>query len=136
LRAALPAEIARCLSEYDLQHAREAIREGAKLFIVSVSFEIETFDENFRALSKLLGQSGEIITTVPGDAGAAEEISFRLLFAAEMVSNELVRRSGALGTVAVNEIRLAPAAGAGTAVDESQPARTALGGEHASLRLE
>src|SRR5262249_47581720 len=28
LRAALPEDIARSLSEYDLQHAREAIREG------------------------------------------------------------------------------------------------------------
>ena len=37
LRSALPPDIARSLSEYDLQHAREAIREGAKLFIVAAS---------------------------------------------------------------------------------------------------
>src|SRR5262245_5351546 len=43
LRAALPPDIAHSLSEYDLHHAREAIREGAKLFIVAASFDIETF---------------------------------------------------------------------------------------------
>src|ERR1041385_2739676 len=45
LRAALPADIASSLSEYDLQHAREAVREGAKLFVVSAVFAIETFDQ-------------------------------------------------------------------------------------------
>ena len=66
LRSALPPEIARSLSEYDLQHTREAVREGAKLFIVSAGFAIETFDQNFRELTKLLGQSGEVISTGPG----------------------------------------------------------------------
>src|SRR6202040_662469 len=43
LRSALPQEIAGSLSEYDLQHTREAVREGARLFIVSAGFAIETF---------------------------------------------------------------------------------------------
>src|SRR5438876_6964240 len=68
LRTALPADIARGLSDYDIQRAREAIREGAKLFIVSAGFTIETFDCGFRGLRRLLGQSGGIIATVPGEA--------------------------------------------------------------------
>src|SRR5438067_2247486 len=35
LRSVLPSAISHSLSEYDLQHAREAIREGARLFIIS-----------------------------------------------------------------------------------------------------
>jgi len=72
LRAALPPEIARSLSEYDLQHTREAVDEGAKLFIVSATLAIETFDQKFRELTKLLGQSGEVISTVTGEPATAD----------------------------------------------------------------
>ena len=110
MRSALPAEIARALSEYDLQHAREAIREGAKLFIVAVGFALESFDLQFRELSKLLGQSGEIIATVPGEPANAEEINFRLLYAAELVSNETLRLASALGRIELDELRIEPLA--------------------------
>jgi two-component system chemotaxis sensor kinase CheA len=108
LRGVLPPEIARSLSEYDLQHAREAIREGAKLFIVSAGFAIETFDEKFRELSRLLGQSGEIIATVPGESAAPEEITFRLLYAAELVANETMRQAATLGRIETSELRIEP----------------------------
>ena len=107
LRAALPPEIARALSEYDLQHAREAIREGARLFIVSAGFALESFDERFRELSKLLGQSGEIIATVPGEPATATEINFRLVYAAELVSNETLRQATTLGRITLDELRIA-----------------------------
>ena len=108
LRSALPPEIARSLSEYDLQHAREAIREGAKLFIVSAGFAIETFDQKFRELSRLLGQSGEIIATVPGESAAPEEITFRLLYAAEILANETMRQAATLGRIETSELRIEP----------------------------
>jgi two-component system, chemotaxis family, sensor kinase CheA len=108
LRGVLPPEIARSLSEYDLQHAREAIREGAKLFIVSAGFAIETFDEKFRELSRLLGQSGEIIATVPGESAGPEEITFRLLYAAELVANETMRQAATLGRIETSELRIEP----------------------------
>src|SRR6266404_4103377 len=110
LRSALPAEIARALSEYDLQHAREAIREGAKLFIVSAGLALESFDLQFRELSKLLGQSGEIVATVPGEPANPEEINFRLLYAAELVSSETLRLASALGRIELDELRIEPAA--------------------------
>lgn len=107
LRAALPPDIARSLSEYDLQHAREAIREGAKLFVVAAGFDLETFDRGFRDLTKLLGESGEVIATVPGKPATAEEINFRLLYAAELVTAETLRQASALGEVACSEIEIA-----------------------------
>jgi len=106
LRAALPPEIARSLSEYDLQHTREAVREGAKLFIVSAGFTIETFDQNFRELTRLLGQSGEVISTGPGEPPTAAEINFRLLYAAELVSSDILRQAEALGRIDISEIEI------------------------------
>ncbi len=106
LRTALPPEIARALSEYDLQHTREAVREGAKLFVVSAGFTIESFDRNFRELTRVLCQSGEIISTGPGEPATMEEINFRLLYAAELVPAEVLRQAEALGQIKINEIKI------------------------------
>lgn len=107
LRSSLPPDIAGSLSEYDLQHAREAVREGAKLFIVSAAFDIETFDRGFRELSKLLGESGEVIATVPGEPATTAEINFRLLYAAELLTSETLRQASLLGRIECNEIKIA-----------------------------
>jgi two-component system chemotaxis sensor kinase CheA len=113
LRTALPPEIARSLSEYDLQHAREAVDEGAKLFNVSASFAIETFDQKFRELTKLLGLSGEVISTVTAEPATADEINFRLLYASELVSADFLRQARTLGRIELNEIEIeSSAAGA------------------------
>lgn len=106
LRAALPTDIARSLSEYDLQHAREALREGAKLFIVSAGFDLETFDRGFRSVTQLLGESGEVIATIPGAPTIPEEINFRLLYAAELLTSETLRRASALGRIECSEIEI------------------------------
>jgi two-component system chemotaxis sensor kinase CheA len=123
LRAALPPEVARSLSEYDLQHTREAVREGAKLFVVAAGFAIETFDRNFRELTKLLGQSGEIISTGPGQPSTADEINFRLLYAAELVSGEILRQAEALGRIEISEIKIESLVTGVKATGEGFPAR-------------
>jgi two-component system, chemotaxis family, sensor kinase CheA len=107
LREALPDDMAPTLSEYDLQHAREAIREGARLFTVTAAFALETFDHDFRQLSRLLGESGEVIATLPGRPTTAEEINFRLLYAAEFLSSETLRRASAVGRIDHSEIKIA-----------------------------
>lgn len=123
LRAALPPEVARSLSEYDLQHAREAVREGAKLFSVSAGFALETFDQNFRELTKLLGQSGETISTGPGAPSTADEINFRLLYAAELVPGDILRQAEALGRIEISEIKIEAAAAGAKVSTQSFPAR-------------
>ena len=104
LRSALPEDIARSLSEYDLQHAREAVREGAKLFIVEAAFLIDTFDTQFRELTALLGKAGEVIATVPGRAAKPEEISFRLLYAAQFIAEQISRKASELGRITFDEL--------------------------------
>ena len=141
LRSALPPELSRSLSEYDLQHTREAVREGARLFIVSAAFAIETFDQKFRELSKLLGQSGELISTVPGGSAAADEINFRLLYASELVSSDLLRQAETLGRIELTELTIdSPAASArvptGAAVLPATATREGDAGESTSLRVD
>ena len=111
LREVLPPDIAQSLSEYDLQHAREAVREGAKLFVINASFAIDGFDRGFRDLTRLLGESGEIIATVPGTPPTPDDISFRLLYAAEAISSELLRQSKAVGEASYFELSITPEIG-------------------------
>jgi two-component system chemotaxis sensor kinase CheA len=141
LRAALPPEIARSLSEYDLQHTREAVDEGAKLFIVSASFAIETFDQKFRELTKVLGQSGEVISTVTGEPATADEINFRLLFASELLFANVLRQAGTLGHIELREIEFeSSAAGAkasrGSSPLPARPSDKGDTGESPSVRIE
>ena len=114
LRSAVPEDIARSLSAYDLQHAREAVREGAKLFIVDAAFSIDTFDTQFRDLTTLLGKSGEVIATVPGRAAAPDEISFRLLYAAQFIADQIRLRASELGTIGFSELPIEAPDTAGT----------------------
>ena len=119
LRAALPADIASSLSEYDLQHAREAVREGAKLFVVSAVFAIETFDRNFREMTRLLGHSGEVIATTPGGSANENEISFRILYATDFISGEVTRQASLLSRVAHSEVVINLPADQESGADES-----------------
>jgi two-component system chemotaxis sensor kinase CheA len=106
LLAALPEELARSLGERELNRACEAIDEGAHLFVVSVKFDITTFDDSFRALSRALTEDGEIISTLPGVEGATvEEISFRILYAAPVGREDLLSRVSAVDELSVTEIR-------------------------------
>ncbi len=119
LRSVLPEDIARALSDYDVQHAREAIREGARLFIVSAGFPIETFDHGFRELNKLLGQTGEVIATVPGQPASAEEINFRVLYAAELLSAEVLRQASSLGRIEHSELSIQSGTSPGRSSEKS-----------------
>jgi two-component system, chemotaxis family, sensor kinase CheA len=118
LRTALPADIASSLSEYDLQHAREAIREGAKLFVVSAAFGIDTFDRDFRELTKLLGHSGEVIATTPGGPAQDNEINFRILYATDFISTEVTRQAVRLSRVEHHEIKIELPQGEPAVADE------------------
>lgn len=134
LRSALPEDIARSLSEYDLQHAREAVREGAKLFIIDAAFSIQTFDTQFRDLTALLGKSGEVIATVPGRAAGPDEISFRLLYAAQFIAEQIRGKAAELGTVSFDELAI-EAPDASAAPTPSVPLSQPLDSSIASVRI-
>jgi two-component system chemotaxis sensor kinase CheA len=96
--ALLPEEMARSLSEYEAHRLREAMSEGAHLFLVDVQFDLLTFDERFRDFSDALSADGEIISTMPGmEASAPDQISFRLLYATDAATEEVAARAQMFG---------------------------------------
>jgi two-component system chemotaxis sensor kinase CheA len=102
---ALPAEIARTLSEYEGQRLREAVGEGARLFVVVVDFDILTFDEQFRGLSDVLNERGEIISTMPGVGAAAmpDRVSFRIVYATDEGRAQAAERVAPFGATLADE---------------------------------
>src|SRR5438128_506701 len=104
-RALLPADMARALSEYDEHHLREAVEEGARVFIVSADFPIATFDEEFRDLSEQLAAGGEILATIPAAQGASEgKINFRVLYATTMDAKGILAQMGSTDDVTIAEL--------------------------------
>ncbi len=122
--AALPEEIARSLNEHEAHRLQESIEEGARAFVVTVHFELATFDERFRNLSDALAEDGEIISTLPGLEGASpDQISFRIVYAAEASREELASRVGAFGQIILTELAT-PRAEEGAAPEEGAAAET------------
>lgn len=94
----LPAAVARTLTERERQRAGEAAGEGARLFVVDVSFDLSDFDERFRRLCESLGERGEVVSTLPGvDASAPDRVGFRLVHATEETRDELAARLAPFG---------------------------------------
>jgi two-component system chemotaxis sensor kinase CheA len=94
----LPPEVARTLSEYERQRAREAAGEGARLFVVEVSFDLADFDEQFRRLGEALGERGEVVSAQPGvAAGEPDRVSFRIVHATEETREQLSERVSRFG---------------------------------------
>jgi two-component system chemotaxis sensor kinase CheA len=103
--SALPEEIARSLSEHEAHRLHEAVAEGARLLVVAINFELATFDERFRSLSDTLSEDGEIISTLPGLAGAApDQIGFRIIYATKANHEDLAARISAYGQAALTEL--------------------------------
>jgi two-component system chemotaxis sensor kinase CheA len=104
--AALPEEIARSLSEYEEHRLREAAQEeGARLFIVTVNFDLATFDERFRDFSDALAEGGELISTLPGLEGdAPDQINFRIVYATQASLEEVMERVSAFDAVTFSEL--------------------------------
>jgi two-component system, chemotaxis family, sensor kinase CheA len=120
--ASLPEEIARSLSEYEEHRLHEAAQEGARLLLVTVNFDLATFDERFRDFSDALSEGGELISTLPGLAGAApDQINFRIVYATEQNFEEIMERVKAFGAVTFAELTAAAAAAdeqTGTSADD------------------
>lgn len=105
-RSLLPVDLARALSKYDEQHLREAVEEGARLFIVSANFPVTTFDQEFRSLSERLAAGGELVATVPTpQTSTPGEINFRILYATVADAGGIAAQIGATKDVTISEIK-------------------------------
>ncbi|HEV3468048.1 MAG TPA: ATP-binding protein [Pyrinomonadaceae bacterium] len=120
--ASLPAEVARTLTEYERQRAREAAREGAGLFVVEVSFGLADFDEQFRRLGESLSERGEVVSAQPGvAAGHPDRVSFRIVHATQETREELAERVAGFGATLLEAGGAAAPAGDETVAPSPTP---------------
>jgi two-component system chemotaxis sensor kinase CheA len=102
--ASLPEGTAASLSDYEQHRLREAVGEGARLFVVTVDFDLMTFDEQFRNLSDALAEGGEVISTLPGmEASAPLSVNFRIVYATDESRAHVVERVAPFGATLVED---------------------------------
>ncbi len=102
--ASLPAGTLVSLSDYEQHRLHEAVTEGARLFVVTVDFDLMTFDEQFRNLSDALAEGGEIISTLPGmEASALTSVNFRIVYATDESREEVLERISPFGATLIEE---------------------------------
>jgi two-component system chemotaxis sensor kinase CheA len=82
--ASIPYETRQSLTEPEKQRILNIAAEGAPVFIVSATFEINTFDEEFSRLRTSLSEFGDVVSTSPAiDDEHPEQINFRVLYASD-----------------------------------------------------
>lgn len=102
--ASLPEGVALSLSDYEHHRLREAAGEGARVLIVTVSFDLMTFDEQFRNLSDALSEGGEVISTLPGmEASAPMSVNFRIVYATDESREQVEERIRPFGASLAEE---------------------------------
>ena len=78
----LPFEISQSLTGDEKRRLEQAVEERDDLYVVTTSFDIASFDEEFSRLKEKLAARGEVIATSPMiDAERADRINFQILFA-------------------------------------------------------
>jgi chemotaxis protein histidine kinase CheA len=77
----IPAEIRGSLKEEERHRLAECVAEGANVYLVETSFEIEDFDRQFQQLKESLERTGEVIATAPRTEHG--KINFRILYATQ-----------------------------------------------------
>src|SRR5947208_1695937 len=77
----LDEQTRKSLTEYEEHRLRENVRAGKHILVVEVRFELADFDEKLRALTAVLSEAGEVISTLPAiDDSGGNGIAFRLLY--------------------------------------------------------
>jgi two-component system chemotaxis sensor kinase CheA len=77
----LDEQTRKSLTEYEEHRLQENVRARKQILAVEVRFDFSDFDEKLRALTEVLGASGEVISTLPAiDSSGGSGIAFRLLY--------------------------------------------------------
>ena len=95
----LPLEIYQSLSGDEKHRLEQAVKSGDDLCLVTTSFDIASFDDEFSRLKANLAARGEIIATSPMvDADHPDKINFQILFAGrsnlDVADHDLISFSG------------------------------------------
>ena len=94
----LPEEVTRSLSAHERQRLREALGEGARVYVVLAEFDLSDFDAQYRRLSESLRESGEVVATQPFvNAVGPDRVGFRIIYASAEARATLEARAFAFG---------------------------------------
>ncbi|MDX1763461.1 MAG: chemotaxis protein CheA, partial [bacterium] len=108
LQLDLPDRIRDVLTEYEEHRLQANVEKHAHILEISVSFSLTTFDRDLQALSSILSEIGEIITTLPSTGDAPETvIGFNLILGTQQTKAE-VAKSVSSYDAAVTEIEYVP----------------------------
>ncbi|MCX7831078.1 MAG: hypothetical protein N2445_08500, partial [Acidobacteria bacterium] len=81
----LTEETLKSLTEYEEHRLKENLEEGNKIYGIKVGFDFSDFDTRLRALTEVLNNNGEVISTLPlVEPALPEGIHFRLLYGTEL----------------------------------------------------
>jgi two-component system chemotaxis sensor kinase CheA len=77
------------LTPFERHRTSENLSAGRSFFEVRVEFQVNELDSRYRSLASMLGDRGELITTLPGKSASKQSIGLKLLLAADIKENEL-----------------------------------------------
>jgi chemotaxis protein histidine kinase CheA len=87
----VPDELWDSLKPHEKHALQESIREGANIFVVDASFDVEDFDQQFRKLKDKLSREGEVISVAPKvESERPDKIKFTILCAGTASSGATV----------------------------------------------
>jgi two-component system chemotaxis sensor kinase CheA len=104
----VPHEIWNSLKAHEKHALKQAISEGANIFVVDASFDVVDFDREFQKLKEKLSSEGEVISVFPRvESEHPEKIKFRILCAgtASRVLDRAVRAGRAAADALGKEIK-------------------------------
>ena len=115
----LDEQTKKSLTEYEEHRLVENVRGRKHILAVEVRFDFSDFDEKLRALTELLSQSGEVISTLPAiDSSGGAGIAFRLLYGSTM---SLAEVAALVPEGSVTSLRVAELAGSAATVNAAAP---------------
>src|SRR5581483_8208855 len=77
----LDEQTKKSLTEYEEHRLLENVRAGKYILAIEQTFDFSDFDEKLRALTSVLNEAGEVISTLPAlDSSGGSGIAFRLLY--------------------------------------------------------
>jgi two-component system chemotaxis sensor kinase CheA len=79
------------LTEYEQQRVKENYAARRSFYFISVQFEAGRLESQYRSLSSLLAEQGELITTLPSAPSDQSKVAFKLLFATGAKESDLKR---------------------------------------------
>jgi len=115
----LDEQTKKSLTEYEEHRLVENVRGRKHILAVEVRFDFSDFDEKLRALTELLSQSGEVISTLPAiDSSGGAGIAFRLLYGSTMDVDEV---AALVPEGSVTSLRVAELQGKSQPADAAAP---------------